>query len=165
MQKIHQRNNLRRTVYCESAKPKVWQKIIIDFGVTSHMVMSEENMIDLHDARPQVTKGYSGTLTRKSCGNWHGYHKRDRKIRCVTLSDTDVIPVLYANVFSVTWSLQEGLQETSEGEALILKKFPQIFALTIKWQTTAEKDLFWAPISTRYQTTPLFWPLRSIIWR
>ena len=38
------------------------------------------------------------------------------------LSNTDVIPGLHANLFSMTLAQQKGYQATSEGEYLILKK-------------------------------------------
>ena len=38
------------------------------------------------------------------------------------LSDTFLIPVLHENLFRVTQALHKGLQVTSEGDALMLRK-------------------------------------------
>ena len=70
-------------------------------------------MTNLCDEETLVTVGDSGTLTSTKCGYWHGYQKHDRKIHCVMLSDTVIIPGLYANLFSIMRSLQKIFQVTS----------------------------------------------------
>ena len=47
----------------------------------------------------------------------------------MALSYTYAIPGLHANLLNVTQALQKGLQVTSEGEALIIKKNLPKFAL------------------------------------
>ena len=86
------------------------------------MVNLEENMTNLSDAKTQVTVGDSRTLTRTKCVNWHSYHKHDRKLYHVMLSNKYVILGLQENLFRVTRGLQKGFQVTSEGDTLILKK-------------------------------------------
>ena len=79
-------------------------------------------MTRLRDEGKRVVIGHSGTFTRKKCSSWHEYQKRDRRIHHTTLSDKAIIPGPHANLFSAIQALQEGLQVTSEGKALILKK-------------------------------------------
>ena len=87
----------------------------------SHMVATELNMSNLRDAKTRVAVGDSGTPSRTKFGGWHSYHKNDVELQCVMLSVTDVIPVLRANVFRATQSLQNYFQVTSEDEYLMLK--------------------------------------------
>ena len=87
-----------------------------------HMVKPEENMTNLKDTKAKVTVRDSITLTGKKQRNWNGYQRRDRKLHCMMLSNTAVIPGLHANLFIMKRSLQKGLKATSEGETLILKE-------------------------------------------
>ena len=89
----------------------------------SHMVTSEENMINLKGAEICVNVGDSRTLIGKQFGNWNIYQKRDNNIHHVTLSDISVILGLQNNIFSVRRAPQKSFQVTSEGKALILEKF------------------------------------------
>ena len=45
---------------------------IADYGATSYMVNSEENMINLKDTEIKVTAGYRKTITGTKRGDWHG---------------------------------------------------------------------------------------------
>ena len=65
-----------------------------------------------------------------------------KKVYCITLSDISIILGPHANLFSVIRALQKGLELTSEGETLILKKNQPILVLTINWPTTAVEDFF-----------------------
>ena len=127
----------------------------MDSGAKSHMVNLEENMTNLKYSEIWVTIGDSRTLIRTKCGDWNSYQSHDGKLHHVTLSNTYVLPGLHANQFGIIWSLKKGFGVTSEFGNLI--KIHPRFDLTIKWPTTAAKDLFWPPSSTRAQTTPLFW--------
>ena len=51
-------------------------------------------MTNLHDAKTKVTVGDSGIIIGTKRGGLHGYQKHDKKLYCVTLSDTSVIPVI-----------------------------------------------------------------------
>ena len=53
-------------------------------NVMSHIVTTEGNMSNLRVAETRVTKGYSRTLTGTKHSDWKGYHKRDKKLHCVT---------------------------------------------------------------------------------
>ena len=76
------------------------------------MVNLEENMVSIMDSETRVTTGEIIKFNGKKRGDCHGYQRRDRKLRLVTLSYTDVIPDLYANIFSVTQALKKGSQVT-----------------------------------------------------
>ena len=82
-----------------------------------------------------VTIGDSGMLTRTKCGFWHGYQKRDVKLHCVILTDTDIIIGLNKNLFSMSQALQEVFEVTSEGKAPIHKIFFLKLVFTRKRQT------------------------------
>ena len=106
------------------------------------MVNSEENMKKIKDVKIRVAVRDSRTLTGTKSDNWNGYHARERKINCVTLLNTDVIPGLIANLFSVSRALQNYFQVTSEGKTPTVKNILSIFALTRKWQITAAEEFF-----------------------
>ena len=86
------------------------------------MVNSDKNVKNLKDAKIQVTVIDSTNLTGVKPINWPGYQIRDGNLHRLTLSNTDIIPGLHANIFSLTQALQKGFQVTSEGNTLILKK-------------------------------------------
>ena len=83
------------------------KKFIADSGTASHMVTTKEN-INKQYSKIRVTIGYSETLTRTKHGNWHGYHKCDRKLHRVMLSDIEIIPVINAKLLSMTRELPKG---------------------------------------------------------
>ena len=78
------------------------ENFIADSGATSHMVNSEEKITNLKNVETQVTVGDSITITREKLRNWKDYLRDDGKIHGITLSNTAIIPVLYANICSVT---------------------------------------------------------------
>ena len=98
------------------------EAFIVDSSAMPHMVKPEENMTNLKDTKAKVIVRDSITLTRTKQRNWNGYQIRDRKLHCMMLSNTAVIPGLHANLFIMKRSLQKGLKATSEGETLILKE-------------------------------------------
>ena len=57
-------------------------------------------MTNLKNDEIQVTIGDSRNLTGKNRGNWNVYERHARKLHCVTLSNTYVIPGLYGDLFS-----------------------------------------------------------------
>ena len=69
-----------------------------------------------------VTLVNSVTLTGKKQRYWIIYHKRERKLLFMILSNSAVILGLCANLFSVTWELQKCFQVITECESLILNK-------------------------------------------
>ena len=64
----------------------------------------------------------SGTLNRKKCGSFNGYHKHGVKLHFVNMYNTSVITGLHGNLISMTPAPQDIFQVMSESEALILKK-------------------------------------------
>ena len=66
------------------------------------MATTEENMTNLKEAKTRLTLGDIRTLTRAKRGNCHGYQRRDGKLHHMMSSDTEVIPCLHENIFSVT---------------------------------------------------------------
>ena len=78
--------------------------------------------MNLKDTKTQVTIGDSRTITGTKRGNLHGYHRCDRKLHLVTISNTPVIPLIHANLFRVIQSPQNVVLLKSKGEALILSK-------------------------------------------
>ena len=80
---------------------------ITDYGATSHMVNLEENMKNFKDEKTQVTVEDSKTLTRKKCGNWHGWQKCDENLHCTTLTNTDLITGLHEKTLSIMQELQK----------------------------------------------------------
>ena len=59
-------------------------------------------MTNIKDAKAIFAIGYRKPFTRTKHGDWHGWHKRDGKLHHKTLTNTAVIPVVHANLFSVT---------------------------------------------------------------
>ena len=53
------------------------ENFIEDSGSMSHIVKSEENIINQKDAKTQVTVRDSRTLTGTKHVDWHGYQRRD----------------------------------------------------------------------------------------
>ena len=66
------------------------------------MINSGENRTNLKDDKTRVAVGYSRAITGTKRGDWNGYQIHDGKLHCVILSNTATIPVLHANLFSVT---------------------------------------------------------------
>ena len=106
------------------------------------MINSEENMTNLKAAESRVTVGDSIALTNTKLGNWHGWKKYDRKLHRTRLTNTAVISGPHENLFSVVRAIQKGFQVNSEGETLIIRKFPPIFFLTRKWRTNPSKYFY-----------------------
>ena len=79
------------------------------------------------------------------------------------LSNMAIILGLHTNLFRVTQSLESIFQVISEVAALILNKNPTEIFPDKKLAKLAAKNYFLLKISTRIQTTPLFWYLRSVI--
>ena len=111
-------------------------------GNTSHMVNLKGNMKNLKDTEIRVTIGDSRTLAITKHGDWHGYQILDRNLHRMTLTNTDAIPGIHTNVFSVTRLLQKGFQVKSEGETLLLNKHSTNIFLMRKWQTNPAKDFY-----------------------
>ena len=86
------------------------------------MINLEENMTNLKNDETRVTVGDNRTLTGTKGGDWNRYKRREGKTHNMTLSNTDVITGLKSNLFSMTRSLQNVFQVTSESDILILKK-------------------------------------------
>ena len=78
---------------------------IVDSGTTSHIVVLEENMTNICNAKILFPIGDIGTLAGTKHGNRHGYQERYVKLHCVELSDTGVILGLKTNLFIMTRSL------------------------------------------------------------
>ena len=70
------------------------------------MVTTEENITNLSDEETEITVGYSRTLTGTKHGNWHRYHKYDKKIHRMMLSDTTILPGLYRETFILSQALK-----------------------------------------------------------
>ena len=100
---------------------------IANYGATSHILNSEENMSNLKDSKTLVTVGYSRKITGAKCGNWHIWHRLDIILQRATLTNMAVIPGPHTNIFSVTRAQKNIFSVTSEGETQILKKIPSIF--------------------------------------
>ena len=123
------------------------------------MVNLEENMTNLKDTETKVTVGDRKTLTRTKYGDWHVWHKCDRKLQYQKLTNRAVIPCLHTKIFSVTQALLKGSKPRSEGEALILKrnstkirfdekianKSGEGFLLTTKFYKSANNTALLAP--------------------
>ena len=125
------------------------------------MVNLEENMMNLKNSETRFIIGYSRTLTGTKHGDCRIYQRCDRKLHCVTLSNTSAISVKNTNLFIITQSLPKIFQLKSEGDTLILNKNQPRFVLTRTYQTTSVKYFYWPLSYTRVQTMPLFWPHRS----
>ena len=59
-------------------------------------------MANLKDAEKQVTIVENRTLTGGGRDDWNRYHRIDRRIHRVALSNMDAITDLHANTFSIT---------------------------------------------------------------
>ena len=79
-------------------------------------------MTKIKDAKIRVTLRDSRSLTGIKCDNWNGYHIREEKKHCVTLLNTDIIPGIHANLFSVALAQQKYFQVTTKGKTQTLKK-------------------------------------------
>ena len=158
----HRGSNLWQTVYRKNIKQKIWQKNIyhkFQCQITHGKLIRKYE--EPRGQRKWVAVGYSKNLTWTTHDDWHVYQIFDGKINHVTLSNTDIIPRLHANIFILTQELHNCFPLTSEGETLILKNI--YITLTIKWWTMAAKDSLLLTISARTQIIPLFWPPGSII--
>ena len=74
------------------------------------------------------------------------------------LFDTDIMPGLHTSLFIVTLELHKVFQATTEGEALILKKIPSKFALTIKMANNGSEGFILTSKLYKNKTMPLFVP-------
>ena len=145
----HKINNLSRTVYCEIAKPKIWQQDIYH-RLGCHIKYG--NVRRKHDRptwrKTRVTIEESGNLTNTNHGNWHRYQKNDMNLHNVMLYDMDVIPGLHPTIFRMTWEPQKGFQVASEYEALILKKNVTDICFEKKMANNGSKGfLYWICMS------------------
>ena len=123
LQKFLTEDVLYNKLFIKKRQTKTIKKKCVDSSAKLHMVNLEDNIMNLRDSKKRITLGYSGTLTNTKCGNWNGYHRRDTKLYCMTLSNIYVIPGLHTKLFRVTRSLHPDFQVTSEGEPLILMTY------------------------------------------
>ena len=129
------------------------ETFIADYGAMSHMVNSEENMTYLKDAETWVTSGDNININGIKRVDWHGYQRCDRKLPCVALSNTALIPGLHPNLFSMTLAIQKVFQVMSEGDTLppiLLKEKIENnsgkgFLLTIKFYKRADDSAILCP--------------------
>ena len=95
---------------------------IADSGSMSHMVNSLSNMKKLRDVKKLVKTGNKKMMTCSFRGYWKRYQKRDGKFYPVTCNETEYIPDLSVNIFSMTRALTKAFNMTSEKESLVLKE-------------------------------------------
>ena len=133
------------------------ETFIVNSGAMSRMVNSDENIINLKDAKIGVTIGYSRNINGTKRGIWHGFQRHAIKLHGMTVSNTALISGLQENLLSVTLSIKKIFQVTSEGETLILnknstnirfdKKMANIgserFILTTRFYKNANSDSLW----------------------